>query len=133
MKTALTLSGFALASLAGAADVKVYPYSGAHLLAGQKFDLRVEVSGITAGQEATVTLDGQPVTGLVKTNSAEGSVEYTLRGTALTAGSHTLAVSGAGPARPPGRQTPPPPTAPPGKSSCSSATAWAGTPSAPPN
>ena len=92
----LALSGLALSSLAGAADVKVYPYSGAHLLAGQKFDLRVEVSGVTAGQEATVTLDGQPVAGLVKTNSAADTVEYTLRGAALTAGSHTLAVAGAG-------------------------------------
>lgn len=92
----LALSGLALSSLAGAADVKVYPYGGAHLLAGQKFDLRVEVSGITAGQEAAVTLDGQPVAGLVKTNSAADTVEYTLRGTALSAGSHTLAVAGAG-------------------------------------
>ncbi|WP_407571502.1 alkaline phosphatase [Deinococcus altitudinis] len=93
---ALALSGLALGSLAAAADVKVYPYSGAHLLAGQKFDLRVEVSGVTAGQEATVTLDGQPVAGLVKTNTAADTVEYTLRGTALAAGNHTLTVAGAG-------------------------------------
>ena len=92
----LALSALGLGAQAAAADVKVYPYSGAHLLAGQKFDLRVEVSGITAGQEATVTLDGQPVAGLVKTNTAADTVEYTLRGTALTAGSHTLVVAGAG-------------------------------------
>jgi alkaline phosphatase len=93
---ALMLSGLALGGMAAAADVKISPYSGAHLLAGQKIDVRVEVSGVTAGQEATVMLDGQPLAGLVKTNSAEGTVEYTLRGTALSAGSHTLTVSGAG-------------------------------------
>ena len=96
LSLALTLPGLALSGLAGAAEVKIYPYNGAHLLAGQKFDLRVEVSGITAGQEATVTLDGQPVAGLVKTNSATDTVEYTLRDISLPAGSHTLAVTGAG-------------------------------------
>ena len=96
LTAALTLSGLALGSLASAADVKIYPYNGARLLAGQKFDLRVEVSGITAGQEAAVTLDGKPVEGLVKTNSAADTVEYTLRNTSLPAGSHTLAVTGAG-------------------------------------
>jgi len=96
LSLALALSALGLGAQAAAADVKVYPYSGAHLLAGQKFDLRVEVSGVTAGQEATVTLDGQPVAGLVKTNTAADTVEYTLRGTALTAGSHTLSVAGAG-------------------------------------
>ncbi len=92
----LALSGLALGGLASAASVAIYPYSGAHLLAGQRFDLRVEVSGITAGQEAAVTLDGKPVDGLVKTNSAADTVEYTLRGTSLTAGTHTVSVSGAG-------------------------------------
>lgn len=94
LSLALVLSGLTLSSAASAAAVQVYPYSGAHVLAGQKFDLRVEVSGVTAGQEATVTLDGQPVAGLVKTSTAADTVEYTLRGTALSAGSHTLAVSG---------------------------------------
>ena len=93
---ALALSALALGSLASAATVAIYPYNGARLLAGQKFDLRVEVSGITAGQEAAVTLDGKPVEGLVKTNSAADTVEYTLRNTSLPAGSHTLAVTGAG-------------------------------------
>ena len=93
---ALALSGLVLGSLASAAEVKIYPYNGARLLAGQKFDLRVEVSGITVGQEAAVTLDGKLVAGLVKTNSAADTVEYTLRGTSLPAGSHTLAVTGAG-------------------------------------
>ena len=74
-------------SSAAAAEVKIYPYSGAHLLVGQKFDLRVEVSGVMAGQEAAVMLDGKPVAGLIKTNSAAGTVEYTLR--------RRLAVSGA--------------------------------------
>ncbi len=96
MTLALALSGLALSGLASAADVKIYPYNGARLLAGQRFDLRVEVSGITAGQEAAVTLDGKAVDGLVKTNSAADSVEYTLRNVSLPTGTHTLAVTGAG-------------------------------------
>ena len=90
------LLGTLLTASAAAADVKIYPYDGARVLAGQQFDLRVEVSGITAGQEAAVTLDGQPLAGLVKTNSAADTVEYTLRGATLAAGKHVLSVTGAG-------------------------------------
>jgi alkaline phosphatase len=90
MNRLLICAGLMLASGALAATSSVQPYNGARLLAGQKFDLRVEFGGLTGTGEATVTLDGQPLSGLVKTNSAAGSLEYTLRGTALPAGKHTV-------------------------------------------
>ncbi|AZI41986.1 alkaline phosphatase [Deinococcus psychrotolerans] len=95
VKASLLLGTLLALSSAAAAEVKIYPYSGAHVLAGQKFDLRVEVSGVAAGAEASVMLDGKPVAGLIKTNSAADTVEYTLRGVSLLAGSHTVTVTGA--------------------------------------
>ncbi|WP_293913532.1 alkaline phosphatase [Deinococcus sp.] len=96
VRASLLLGSLLTVCAASAADVKIYPYDGARLLAGQQFDLRVEVSGVTAGQEAQVTLDGKPVEGLVKTNSAADTLEYTLRGVSLAAGRHALNVTGAG-------------------------------------
>jgi alkaline phosphatase len=96
VRAALLLGSLLTVSAAFAADVKIYPYDGARLLAGQQFDLRVELSGVAAGQEAQVTLDGQPLAGLVKTNSAPDTLEYTLRGASLPAGKHVLTVTGAG-------------------------------------
>ncbi|WP_420597368.1 alkaline phosphatase [Deinococcus sp.] len=96
LRASLLLGSLLTVSAAAAADVTIYPYDGAQLLAGQKFDLRVEVSGITAGQEASVMLDGQPMTGLAKTNTVADSVEYIVRGVSLTPGQHTVTVTGAG-------------------------------------
>lgn len=54
----------ALSGAASAADIKIHPYDGARLLAGQLVDVRVEVNGLAAGEQATITLDGQPLAGL---------------------------------------------------------------------
>ena len=96
LKASLLLGTLLTCCAASAADVKIYPYDGAQLLAGQKFDLRVEVGGTTPDQEAAVLLDGQPLTGMTKTSSAPQSVEYTVRGLSLPAGNHTVTVTGAG-------------------------------------
>ncbi|MEW6420592.1 MAG: alkaline phosphatase [Deinococcota bacterium] len=92
MKQLWTCLTLALASAASAATVTVYPYDGARLLAGQRFDLRVEVSGLNAGETPEVTLDGQPLRGLTQTSSGAGKAELTGRDRSLSAGSHTLTV-----------------------------------------
>lgn len=87
LTTALLLTGFA-----AAADLKVYPYDGARVLAGQRFDLRIEAENVKGFKEAAVTLDGRPVENLVRTATKDTSVEWTLRGQSLAAGLHQLSV-----------------------------------------
>ncbi|MBC7646968.1 MAG: alkaline phosphatase [Pseudopedobacter sp.] len=97
MKNAIfMMAGLALLSSAAqaASTVKIYPYSGAKFLAGQKFDLRIEVEGIQGADSYTVTLDGKPVNGLVRSSSGAGKTEWMLRDFMfMTKGDHTLSVS----------------------------------------
>lgn len=66
------------------------PYDGARLLAGQRFDLRVEASGLQGDlQEYRILLDGRPLEGL---EEGPGKGEWTLRGLALAPGAHRLEV-----------------------------------------
>ncbi len=88
LTTALLASG-----LASAATLQIYPYNGAKVLAGQRFDLRIEAEGIKEFKDASVTLDGKAVDGLVKTTTKETSVEWTLRNFVLKSGEHQLSVS----------------------------------------
>lgn len=77
-----------------AAKIAVYPYDGANVLAGQRFDLRIEASELQGSVGAyTVTLDGNPVQGLVQSSAGAGQAEWTLRQTFIRSGEHTLAVS----------------------------------------
>jgi len=87
LTTALLLTG-----AASAADLKVYPYDGARVLAGQRFDLRIEAENVKGFKAASVTLDGRPVEGLTRTTTKDTSVEWTLRGQSLTPGLHQLSV-----------------------------------------
>ncbi|MER3556330.1 MAG: alkaline phosphatase, partial [Meiothermus sp.] len=81
-------------SSALAAKIAVYPYDGANVLAGQRFDLRVEASELQGNVSAyTITLDGQPVQSLVQSSAGAGQAEWTLRQTFLRSGEHTLTVS----------------------------------------
>jgi len=91
----LVVSALALSlSSALAAKIAVYPYDGANVLAGQRFDLRVEASELQGSVSAyTVTLDGNPVQNLVQSSAGAGQAEWTLRNTFIRAGEHTLAVS----------------------------------------
>lgn len=89
-KTLLLLA--LLSASASAAKLQVYPYDGANFIAGQRFDLRVEAEDVTGFKDAVITLDGQPVTGLVKTTTKPTSVEWTLRNQSLAAGEHVLNV-----------------------------------------
>lgn len=87
------LIGLLLASSASAAEVTtIVPYDGARLLAGQTFDLRVEVTGLLAGEAPTLTLDDRPLSGGQVTSAGAGKAEVTLRGQRLTAGTHVLTV-----------------------------------------
>ncbi|WP_045234727.1 alkaline phosphatase [Deinococcus pimensis] len=88
-----TLLMIALAGAASAATVGVQPYDGARFVAGQQFDLRVEVSGLKNVKSTVVTLDGKPVTGLAVTPGRDGGQNHMLRGLSLTRGQHTLAVT----------------------------------------
>ncbi|OLV15679.1 Alkaline phosphatase [Deinococcus marmoris] len=88
LMTALLFSG-----AASAATFQVYPYNGAKLLAGQKFDLRIEAEGVKGFKDAAVTLDGQVVSGLTRTTTKADSVEWTLRGQSLNTGTHELVVN----------------------------------------
>lgn len=92
MKHFATLLTLALAGAAGAADVTIYPYDGARLLAGQRFDLRVEVAGLGAGEQPQITLDGRALTGAQQGSSGAGKAELILRDQSLPAGTHTLTV-----------------------------------------
>lgn len=93
-KTFRVLLGLALAlGSAWAAKLAVFPYDGAALLAGQRFDLRVEASELNGAlKDYRITLDGVPLTGLEQTSQATGTAEWTLRGLSLRPGSHTLEV-----------------------------------------
>lgn len=92
MKKTFLTATLLLLSAASAAKLQVYPYDGARVLAGQRFDLRIEAEDVKGFKAATVTLDGKAVEGLVKTTSKDTSVEWTLRGTSLAAGNHELVV-----------------------------------------
>lgn len=91
MKYLLSLA-LLVCSAASAADLKVYPYDGAKFVPGQRFDLRIEAENVQNFQGAAVTLDGQPVAGLVQTTTKPTSVEWTLRGQSLPTGLHELSV-----------------------------------------
>lgn len=79
---------------AWAAKIAIYPYDGANLLAGQRFDLRVEASGLQGNLSAfQISLNGTPVQGLVQTSQGAGQAEWTLRQTFLRQGQNTLSVS----------------------------------------
>lgn len=88
---------FAIASLLGwawAAKIAIYPYDGAVLLAGQRFDLRIEATELKGSlKDYRITLDGKPLEGLERTSQGPGQAEWTLRATSLRSGSHTLTVS----------------------------------------
>ncbi|SMB96893.1 alkaline phosphatase [Deinococcus hopiensis] len=92
MRNILLTSVLLLTASASAAKLQVYPYDGAKLLPGQRFDLRIEAEEVKGFKDAAVTLDGQPVQGLVRTTSKDTSVEWTLRGQSLGTGLHELAV-----------------------------------------
>ncbi|GEM86564.1 alkaline phosphatase [Meiothermus granaticius] len=90
---ALSTLSLALGS-AWAAKIAIYPYDGASVLAGQRFDLRVEASELQ-GSPSTyrITLDGQPLSGFQQTSQGPGQAEWTLRDTFIRVGEHTLEVS----------------------------------------
>ncbi|GHF43834.1 alkaline phosphatase [Deinococcus metalli] len=92
MRHALLTAALVLSTAATAAQLQVYPYDGARLLAGQHFDLRIEAEDVKDFKTATVTLDGRTVDGLTRTTTKPTSVEWTLRTQSLTAGSHILTV-----------------------------------------
>lgn len=84
-------SVLALSSAAKAADAVIYPYDGAKVLVGQKFDLRIEVSNLKGNDSYTVMLDGKTVNGLVKSSAGAGKTEWTLRQINFSkGGTHTL-------------------------------------------
>ncbi|GGR72248.1 alkaline phosphatase [Deinococcus seoulensis] len=93
MRKTLLTAALLLSGVAAAADLKVYPYDGAKFLAGQQFDLRVEAENVTDFKDATVTLDGRAVDGLTRTTTKPTSVEWTLRGLSVPAGTHELKVN----------------------------------------
>lgn len=99
MKYTLIGLTLALSGSAGAVDVTISPYDGARLLAGQRFDLRVEVSGLGAGETPDISLDGRPLAGAQVGSSGAGKAEITLRGQSLPAGTHTLTVRSGGTVR----------------------------------
>lgn len=92
MKKALLTAALILCASASAARLQVYPYSGASFIPGQRFDIRIEAEEVKGFRDARVTLDGQELGGLVRTNSKDTSLEWTLRGHSLNAGQHTLKV-----------------------------------------
>jgi alkaline phosphatase len=84
-------SVLALSSAAKAADAVIYPYDGAKVLVGQKFDLRIEVSNLKGNDSYTVNLDGKAVNGLVKSSTGAGKTDWTLRQISFSkGGTHTL-------------------------------------------
>ncbi|PNY81452.1 alkaline phosphatase [Deinococcus koreensis] len=93
MRQILLTAALLCTGAASAATLKVYPYDGTKVLAGQRFDLRIEAEGVSALKDATVTLDGKAVEGLVRTTTKETSVEWTLRGMSVPTGYHELKVS----------------------------------------
>jgi alkaline phosphatase len=86
-------SALLLTGMASAATFNIYPYQGAKLLAGQRFDLRIEAEGVKGAGNATVTLDGKPVEGFARTTTKPDSVEWILRGQSLGTGTHELTVN----------------------------------------
>lgn len=85
--------GLAWAVSALAARIAVYPYDGAVLLAGQRFDLRVEAQDLKGSlKDYRILLDGMPLQGLEATSQGPGMAEWTLRETSLRMGTHTLEV-----------------------------------------
>lgn len=95
MRNLILTATMLLSSAAGAAKLEVYPYDGAKLLAGQKFDLRVEVEGIKDMKNVQITLDGKEVKGktVLKTQTKKDSMEWTVRGKSLNTGLHHLMVT----------------------------------------
>ncbi|WP_291429203.1 alkaline phosphatase [Deinococcus sp.] len=89
----LLMTALLLSASASAAKLQVYPYDGAQFIPGQHFDLRVEAEDVKDFKDAVITLDGQPVAGLVKTTSKDTSVEWTVRAQSLGVGTHTLNVA----------------------------------------
>lgn len=91
-KATLFTAALTLATAASAAQLQVYPYDGARFVPGQKFDIRVEAEDVKDFQDVSITLNGKPVDGFVKSNSKDNSVEWTLRGQSLNTGGHNLMV-----------------------------------------
>ncbi len=75
-----------------ASDINIYPYDGAVLLAGQRVDLRVEVSKLETLGEYEITLNGRKLDGLVQSSQGAGQAEWTLRNVTARAGQNTLEV-----------------------------------------
>lgn len=92
MRPLLLTAALLMTGAASAADLKVYPYDGSRLLAGQQFDLRIEAENVKDFKSATIRLDGKLIEGLVQTNTKETSTEWTLRGQSITPGAHTVSV-----------------------------------------
>ncbi|THF70637.1 alkaline phosphatase [Deinococcus sp. Arct2-2] len=92
MRPLLLTAALLMTGAASAADLKVYPYDGSRLLAGQRFDLRIEAENVKNYKSATIRLDGKLIEGLVQTNTKETSTEWTLRDQSITPGAHSVSV-----------------------------------------
>lgn len=92
MRPLLLTAALLMTGAASAADLKVYPYDGSRLLAGQRFDLRIEVENVKNFKSATIRLDGKLIEGMVQTNTKENSTEWTLRNQSVTPGAHSVSV-----------------------------------------
>ena len=61
---ALTLAGVTLAA-ASAGAITIYPIDRAQILAGSRFDLKVEFDGVVAASDAKITIDGTDLSAAV--------------------------------------------------------------------
>ena len=80
-------------SAVAAPSIRVMPYAAARFAAGQKFDVRVEYTGLTGTATTRFAIDGAPV---AVASVAEGATarSYTLRALSYgSAGSHTISAS----------------------------------------
>jgi alkaline phosphatase len=74
------------------ADINIYPYDGAVLLAGQRVDLRIEASKLEELSEYEVTLNNKVLEGLKQTSQGAGQAEWMLRNISPRGGENNLVV-----------------------------------------
>jgi alkaline phosphatase len=74
------------------ADINIYPYDGAKLLAGQRVDLRVEASKLEDLKNYSISLNGKVLTDFVQTSQGTGQAEWTLRNLSAKSGANEVLV-----------------------------------------
>lgn len=95
MRSSASLLLLALASTAAfaAPSIGIQPYNAARFAVGQKFDLRVEFTGLSGFVDAKFSIDGTPATVATTSDTATGR-SYTLRARSYSsAGTHTVRAS----------------------------------------